>query len=126
MLYLILVIIVILFAIYFPSYKRTWGEVDPFVREVATDMNVYSGLSPSHYNNFVSKLQIVSETLDPEMLYSAIEDLDVLTEYFPAGDTHGITHIKQTTIDIGVHYEKMIMDKALQNGKPFMPKYLSM
>ena len=101
------------------------GETDPYVEQKAIEMQPYSGLSPYHYSNFVSKLEIVSNTLDPDMLYSSLGDLEILTDYVPAGDSGAIDHISRVCLEIGSHYEKLILNKALQQGHPFMPKYLT-
>jgi len=94
------------------------------------ELHKYSGLSPTHYNNFNTNMDLVEENVDDidlasYYLYRAIDDAQSLALQSTGSHSYVIDDVAVITEDIGIYTEGMILNKALSQGVSFKPRYLN-
>ncbi len=84
----------------------------------------YSGLQPDLYYSFVNEMEIYNKSQDEKHLYQALGFLEELALYVKTGSTTVSEEIWELIHDIADEEEARILQRALERGIRFVPKYL--
>lgn len=129
---LIIIVLAIFFMLLIYSPKIKTQRRSQILEDLKLKVHEYSGLNPESYLEFENNLELMEtnlENVDPEMaehyLQKAIENIEDLSLYSTGSNTEIIDDLLNTSRQIGIESEKLIMDTALYKGVQFRPKYLN-
>lgn len=122
--YLFILILIIVAIVYFYP-KRDRDQLAPIKYEVYK----YSGLNPDLYYSFLNNMDLMKQSLysvdlSAKYLYQAIDNLQDLALNAKGGSTGFIEEVHEIASRLGNEGELMILDKALEQGVRFHPKFI--
>ena len=126
--FIFLVIAVFFMLIVFAPKGKIY--IDDQLDDLKLELHKYSGLSPTHYNNFNTNMGLMEENVEDTdlasyYLYRAIDDAQSLALQSTGSHSYVIDDVATITGNIGVYAEGMILNKAFLQGRSFKPRYLN-